>query len=281
MAGIIIGSYGKLFSMSPGTRLALTHFWEVIVFIINSLLFLLIGIDLESPNLVYHASTIGMVFGFMMLVRFLFTLGFGLIMRAVNRPWPMSWQMVIFWGGLRGSIPIALTLGLPVNYPHRLDMVSIIFGVVLLSLLSEGLTFKGVLRFFNMGRASLEELQLEELCGRLMGVHASIVAIEKSRHDGILPLALYTYRLQQLEEHRTHLDAALEKLFKEHPELRDTYLNRLDRDLIRSRLAALDEGLRKGILKKETVERLAEELETCLLEPHSCQSFDRVGPIVK
>jgi hypothetical protein len=114
-----------------------------------------------------------------------------------------------------------------------------------------------------------------------MGVHASIVAIEKSRHDGILPLALYTYRLKQLEEHRSQLDVALEKLFKEHPELRDTYLNRLDRDLIRSRLAALDEGLRKGILKEETVDRLAEELETCLLEPHSCQSFDRVGPTVK
>ncbi len=281
MAGIIIGSYGKLFSMSPGTRLALTHFWEVIVFIINSLLFLLIGIDLESPNLVYHASTIVMVFAFMMAVRLLLTLGFGVIMRAVRRPWPMSWQMVITWGGLRGSIPIALTLGLPVNYPHRLDMVSIIFGVVLLSLLVEGLTFKELLRILQLGRPSAEELEMEDLCGRLMGVNASIVALRKGREEGILPLALYTSRLHQLEEYRSQLDKALEKIFVVHPELRDSYLNQLDRDLIRSRLAALDEGLRKGVLREETVDRLAHELETCLLEPEPCREYKGPGLMIK
>lgn len=269
-AGIIIGNYGQIFSMSAGTRLALTHFWEVIAFVINSILFLLIGIDLESPNLLYHAKAIVIVFICTMLIRFLFVFGFS---RFVT--WLRSWRIIIAWGGLRGSIPIALTLGLPTNFPHRQDLITIIFGVVLLSLLLQGLTFKGLMKRLGIGRPSgEEELKLEELFAHFMGTNAAIQALERVRTEGTLPLALYCEKLEPLQRRRQELEASLEAVLDENPELRDFHLKRLEQDLGRTRLAALDEGLRKGILKEETVDKIAREIQQTLVEPGNGSKSD-------
>jgi len=256
VAGIIIGSYGQIFSMSAGTRLALAHFWEVIAFVINSLLFLLIGIDLESPSLFHHAKIILAVFVFMMLIRFALVHGFA---RIVG--WSKSWKMAIVWGGLRGSIPIALTLGLPAAFPHRQDLITIIFGVVLLSLLFQGLTFKGLLQKLKIGSPTEQETRLEELFAHLMGTNAAIHSLERAQNEGILPLSLYSKKKEPLEQRREDLEESLHTIFSEHPELRDLHIDKLDRDLARTRLAALDEGLRKGILREETVGRLAKEIQ--------------------
>lgn len=256
VAGIIIGSYGRIFSMSAGTRLALTHFWEVIAFVINSILFLLIGIDLESPDLLHHAKSIGLVFIFMIIARFIFVFGFA---RFVS--WVKSWRVVIAWGGLRGSIPIALTLGLPADFPHRQDLVTIIFGVVLLSLLVQGLTFKSLLRKLKIGRPSgKEEVRLEELFGHLMGTNAAIQALNRVRDDGTLPLVLYSRKFEPLHQQRQELEESLEAIFEKHPELEEFHLKRLEQDLARTRLAALDEALRKGILREETADQIAREI---------------------
>lgn len=265
VTGIIIGSYGQIFSMSAGTRLALTHFWEVIAFVINSILFLLIGIDLESPDLLYHAKAIALVFIFTILTRFLFVFGFA---RFVS--WVKSWRIVIVWGGLRGSIPIALTLGLPADFPHRQDFVTIIFGVVLLSLLVQGLTFKGLLRKLKIGRPSgEEEVRLEELFAHLMGTNAAIHALDRVRNEGILPLALYSMKIEPLQQQRQELEESLEVIFEKHPELKEFHLKRLEQDLARTRLAALDEGLRKGILREETAGQIAREIHESLVEQDS------------
>jgi monovalent cation:H+ antiporter, CPA1 family len=260
VSGIIIGNYGQILSMSPVTRLALTHFWEVIAFVINSLLFLLIGIDLDSSVVIRHAGSIVVIFALITIARFFLVWMFALILVALKKPWPKSWRSVIAWGGLKGSIPIALALGLPLTFPNRQDMVSVIFGVVLLSLLLQGLTFKSLLRQLGIGKLTEEQLELETLLGRLLAVNASLRDLEDSRLEGTVPLMIYSKKSHELTEERNCIEHSLEDLFNTSQKLESAYRQSLERGFLRSRLAAIAEGARRGIVSHQTAERLSKEL---------------------
>jgi len=69
-------------------------------------------------------------------------------LRGTRRP--RSWAHVLFWGGLRGSIPVALLLGLPRDAEWRDPLVVAGFGVVLFSLVVQGLTVKPLLSLLGL-----------------------------------------------------------------------------------------------------------------------------------
>ncbi len=62
---------------------------------------------------------------------------------------PFRWQHVLFWGGLRGSLSIALVLSLPTGLAGRSQFIFMIFGAVLFSLLVQGLTVGPLLRLLR------------------------------------------------------------------------------------------------------------------------------------
>ena len=68
-----------------------------------------------------------------------------LIAYTFGRHWPRGWKHVVLWAGLKGAIPLALVLGLPES-PLRDFLVPVIFGVVLVSLLLQGLTMPTLIR---------------------------------------------------------------------------------------------------------------------------------------
>ena len=70
---------------------------------------------------------------------------------APPKPVPSSWTHVFFWGGLKGAIPLALTVGLPKSFPHRDLFLLVSFSVVLVSLLGQGLTMKSLLEKLGVG----------------------------------------------------------------------------------------------------------------------------------
>ena len=142
VAGLIIGNYGTKLAMSDQTVQTINTFWESIDFLINSIVFLLIGFELQDIGGL-QALLQGDV-----LLAVLATFGAILVARAImvyptamtiGKHWPKGWKHVVFWSGLKGSIPLALVLGLP-DGELKHTLVPIAFGVVLLSLLLQGLT---------------------------------------------------------------------------------------------------------------------------------------------
>lgn len=65
-----------------------------------------------------------------------------------------SYRTVMFWDGLRGAIPLALVLGLPPDFEHRVLLLDLTLGVVLFSLLVQGTTIGKLLKTFNLGKGS-------------------------------------------------------------------------------------------------------------------------------
>jgi len=149
VAGLIMGNYGSRLAMSKRTAETIETFWESIDFIVNSLVFLLIGIELQvieggaqrllDPTVLL---AVGCTFVAILVARAAIVYP---IAYTFGRRWPSGWKHVVLWAGLKGAIPLALVLGLPES-PLRDYLVPVIFGVVLVSLLLQGLTMPTLMR---------------------------------------------------------------------------------------------------------------------------------------
>jgi len=149
-AGLIIGNYGRIYSMSKKTRETLETFWEVVDFIVNSLLFLVIGIELQVfalKEFSVYVQPILIGVGAVLLARLIVVYSIiWLRNRLSHEDVPFAWNHVLFWGGLKGSIPIALVVGLPADVQYRSFMLIVAFSIVLFSLVVQGLTIKPLIR---------------------------------------------------------------------------------------------------------------------------------------
>jgi len=155
VAGLLITNYGPHRTMSASSRRLMLDVWSVLAFLLNSALFLLIGMQFH-PSRFTDPTTIGvtLVAAVAVLVgRALSIYGLFVPFRRLARTprAPFTWMHVLFWGGLRGSIPVALALGLPTAQRDLagVDAVAVVFGVVMLSLLIQGLTFAPLLSRFG------------------------------------------------------------------------------------------------------------------------------------
>lgn len=149
-AGIVLGNLGANTGMSPATKTALLSFWDYAAFVINSLLFLLIGMQVRIGNLLGEWRTALVAIGAVLLGRALSVYGLTPLSNLVSERIPLRWQHILVWGGLRGALALALALSLDPSFPHRADLLTWTFGVVAFSLIVQGLTIKPLLRLLGM-----------------------------------------------------------------------------------------------------------------------------------
>ncbi len=153
VAGLVIGNYGRKKGMSPTTQVAVDSFWEYAAFVVNSLVFLLIGLEVRLPQLATTFSSVAWGVLAMLAGRIVAVYGLLPLTKLVGSPVPIRWQHLLFWGGLRGSLSIALVLSLPTEVPGRSLFVLMVFGAVLFSLLAQGLTVGPLLRLLRFSES--------------------------------------------------------------------------------------------------------------------------------
>ena len=145
MAGLMIGNYGRRLSMSEKTTNTVEIFFESIAFLINSLLFVLIGLELREVPANIMWMTVFVAIAAMLIARAAVSYSFYWLLNQVGTKRPKRWNHILFWGGLRGSIPIALLLNLPnegLLATWRPVLLLAGFGCVFFSLVVQGITMK-------------------------------------------------------------------------------------------------------------------------------------------
>jgi CPA1 family monovalent cation:H+ antiporter len=163
VAALVVGNYGRLIGMSERTRMAVDNFWSVLAFLANALIFLLVGVQLNPLSLPFSSGgefTSLLIAVFAVGVVLLARLALVLLLatrsvlalpgrtREVQRVQPMarSWQLVIFWSGLRGALSLALVLALPMEVPSRSVLLVSTYAVVFFTLLVQGISLRWLLR---------------------------------------------------------------------------------------------------------------------------------------
>lgn len=140
MAGLLIGNQGKQFAMSEKTREHLEKFWDLIEDILNSVLFLLIGLGLVAIELSPTYIAIGLISIVVVLfARFISVAIPVTSMRIFGRRFSRGAISIITWGGLRGGIPVALALMLPKGSESDV-ILTITYIVVAFSIIVQGLS---------------------------------------------------------------------------------------------------------------------------------------------
>ena len=149
-AGLTIGGWGRM-KISYAVRDYLEHFWEYVAFLANALIFLMVGLRVEPFAL---WATLGLLFWVvvaLLVSRAVVIYGLMPFVQRLPRAEPMNraYKAVIFWGGLRGAIALAIVLSLP-PFAHREVFVALVMGAVLFTLLVQGLSIEPLVRWLGL-----------------------------------------------------------------------------------------------------------------------------------
>jgi CPA1 family monovalent cation:H+ antiporter len=143
-AGLIVGNAGYLRSIY--SRQAVESFWEYAAFVANSFIFVLIGIRIVEQDFASVASIFPVAVTITMVGRAVAIYPCcALFARSTARVQP-RYQHILFWGGLRGALALALALGLPLELNYREEIIATVFGIVTFSIFFQGLTIAPLLR---------------------------------------------------------------------------------------------------------------------------------------
>jgi len=148
--GLMVGNFGAKRGMSAQTRTALESFWEYIAFVMNSLVFLLIGLEVHIDALAHAWRPVLFAIAAVLIGRSLSVYSLVPVANFFAEKIPLRWQHVVVWGGLRGALALALALSLNDAFPYRNQILDLTFGVVVFSILTQGLTMKPLLRLLGL-----------------------------------------------------------------------------------------------------------------------------------
>lgn len=138
VAGLIFGNDGKRIGRSELTLRHMNSFWETVAFLANALIFFMVG--LEVARIGFEGKWVIVLESIAIVVLSRIVSVF--VSLAFDRTIPFSWKTVIGWGGLKGSLSIALILSITPNFHGKDLLLAMTFVNVLFSLLAQGTTIK-------------------------------------------------------------------------------------------------------------------------------------------
>jgi monovalent cation:H+ antiporter, CPA1 family len=145
-AGLVVGNYGPSGSISESGRHALETFWEFVAFIANSLIFILIGAQEAEQHFIGLWLPVLVAIALVTLGRAVAIYPLCALFARSRLRLESRHQHILFWGGLRGALALALSLSLPEDLPHHDAIITITFAVVAFSVFAQGLTITPLLR---------------------------------------------------------------------------------------------------------------------------------------
>jgi CPA1 family monovalent cation:H+ antiporter len=149
-AGLIVGNLGWQKAISADGRPHVLGFWQYTAFLANSFLFMVIGSHEAHQPLALVSGTLVIVILLTLIGRAAGVYPLALLFRSSERRLPGPYQHVLFWGGLRGAVGLALALAVPDTVPEKEAIVVFTFGVVAFSILVQGLTIPPMLRHWRL-----------------------------------------------------------------------------------------------------------------------------------
>jgi CPA1 family monovalent cation:H+ antiporter len=145
VAGLLIGNQGRRLAMSETTRDHLFKFWSLIDEVLNSVLFLIIGFEVLALGFTLGMAAAVLLAIPVVLAARLAAVAIPIGALSLRRDFTRGAIPVLTWGGLRGGISVALALSLP-DFPQKDLMLAMTYGVVIFSIVVQGLTVEHVVR---------------------------------------------------------------------------------------------------------------------------------------
>jgi CPA1 family monovalent cation:H+ antiporter len=265
MAGMVCGNYATRTGMSPATRIAVESFWEYVAFALNSIVFLLIGFEVRLSELVASWKPILLAYVAVTLARAVVIFAVTALLRPTRERIPWKWATVLTWGGLRGGLSMVLALALPQEFPHRSLLVTMTFGVVLLSIVLQGLSMSPLLRRLGVVGGRAARVGYERERGLLRASRAAREVIEEMRAHGATNPGVLDELKREYETKAAEAEARMRALHLDDAELRSEEELLVRRQLLTAEKDALLGEIRRGQLSTEAAEQLLRDIDARLI----------------
>jgi monovalent cation:H+ antiporter, CPA1 family len=252
ITGLILGNFGSLIGMNPRTRIIVSEFWGFLAFFVNSIVFLLIGDQIRftilGENIGAIAVTIAAVIGTRAIA--IYGLG-GLSNRFAKSEIPFADQTVLWWGGLRGAVSIALALSVPESFEGRELVIATVFGTVLFTLLVQGLTIQPVLQKLNLLQKQPMRERYLEIIARQAALSRVLQRLTEIEQHPRVEAEFYNYQVSLVKGELTRLQEEIDQLKTEYPELLSFITDQLREELLAIEADTYAEFVRTGRLNQE------------------------------
>jgi CPA1 family monovalent cation:H+ antiporter len=272
VAGLVVGNLEVSRTVSASSRITVISFWEYAGFGVNTFIFLLIGLEINPQVLVRILPAVLLSVLAYQIGRFLSVYPLLAIVRWFDRSVPLRWQHILFLGNIKGSLSMALAISLPSTLPGREELIALVFGAVLISLVGQGISLPWIVRRLKINHTSEVQQWIESLQSQLMTAKAAQDELESLLKAGVLPKSVY-------EEMRASYQvkiAAAERSLRDFYNSRSTQQTKISDshtklDAIRRRLllaekSAVNDALRKRILSEEVVRSRVQAIDQQLLD---------------
>jgi len=277
-AGLYVGWRAPDIASAP-TRLLGFSFWEVLVFLLNAVLFILVGLQLHPILGGVAGRSVALMLGLAVLisavviaVRIVWGFTVPYLVRVLDRrPAQVERRvgprerLVLGWSGMRGAVSLAAALALPLEgtsvapFPERNLVVFLTFGVIFATLVVQGLTLPALIRRLAVRSDDVEES--EELRARLDATSAALDRLDElvsedwTRADTVERLrGLYQYRRQRLS---ARAGIGEDDGYEE----RSLDYQRLVRELLEAQRRAIVRLRNQGLISNDVMHRIERELD--------------------
>jgi monovalent cation/hydrogen antiporter len=271
-AGLYVGWRAPELS-SPSTRLLGFSFWEVMVYLANAVLFILVGLQLQPILSHLGGTAVAVLLGQAVLVSavviavrlgWVFTVPY--LIRLLDRRQAQRMRrvgarerLVAGWSGMRGAVSLAAALALPEDFPMRNLILFLTFAVILATLVLQGLTLPTLIRRLRLTGDGAEEQ--EELKARMAATKAALDRLDElsgedwTRDDTVTRLhGLYEFR-------RRRLKARAGIWEDDGAEDRSMAYQRLVRELLDAQRQAIVRLRNQGAISNDVMHRIERELD--------------------
>jgi Na+/H+ antiporter len=271
-AGLYVGWRAPELSSAP-TRLLGFSFWEVLEYLLNTVLFILVGLQLQPILRELSGRSAAVLLGLAALVSavviavrvaWVFTVPY--LVRALDRrPSQVARRigprerLVSGWSGMRGAVSLAAALALPPQFPERDLLVFLTFAVIFATLVVQGLTLPALIRRLGVRGDGVEER--EEVRARLEATKAALARLDElaaedwTRDDTIERLrAAYDFR-------RRRLKARVGKIEDDGYEDRSLAYQRLLRELLEAQRRTIVRLRNQGTISSDVMHRVERDLD--------------------
>ena len=183
-------------------------------------MFLLIGFRVRVGDLVHSWLAIVAAYLAVTVGRAVVVIGVSGLLRATRQGIPPSWATVLTWGGLRGGLSMVLALSLPTTLPHRDFLVTTTFGVVILSILVQGLTMTPLLRRLGVVRRDETRARYDRVRARIQTANAALAELAEMARRRYAPHSVLTTLQEEYEAQVQEAESEARSLHSEADHLR-------------------------------------------------------------
>ncbi|HYY72947.1 MAG TPA: Na+/H+ antiporter [Candidatus Bathyarchaeia archaeon] len=263
VAGLIVGNLGTR-GMSPRTRVALWSFWEYASFVINSILFLLMGMKVRVADLIHEWHTVALAVCAMLLGRVLAVYGLTGLTNLFSQKINLLWQHVLVWGGLHGALSLALALSLSPAFEHRERVLTFTFGVVAFSMVVQGLSIKPLIRI--LGISTTKEDEGDRIRAQQIAVSSARSELDEMLKAHLLSAPGYEKLRREFDERLLTLSEQISEIYSKDSGRVESEMQTAKTRLLAAGKSAIEEAVRDGLISPQTGAKTADAIDSQLDE---------------